>query len=127
MFERIRIWAHALKRDAYAVYLAARDPDTPWYVKGLAFAVAAYAFSPIDLIPDFVPVLGYLDDMILVPLGIWLVVSLIPEQEMAEYRARASDVMQRPHGGKIAALVIIAIWIFGAALLCWFVLSRRAR
>ena len=74
MFERIRSWARALKRDVYAVYLAARSPDTPWYVKALALVVAAYAFSPIDLIPDFIPVLGYLDDLILVPLGIWLVV-----------------------------------------------------
>jgi uncharacterized membrane protein YkvA (DUF1232 family) len=127
MFERIKGWAHALKRDAYAVYLAARDPDTPWYVKALAFVVAAYAFSPIDLIPDFVPLLGYLDDLILVPLGIWFVVSLIPEGAMAEYRAKASDVIQRPHGGKAAALVIIAVWIFGAALLCWFGFSRWAR
>ena len=127
MFDRIKIWARTLKRDAYAVYLAARDPNTPWYVKVLAAAVAAYAFSPIDLIPDFIPILGYLDDLILVPLGIWLVVSLIPEQAMAEYRARASEVMQRPHGGKIAAIAIIVIWILGAALLCWFALSRWNR
>lgn len=127
MFDRIKTWARALKRDAYAVYLAARDPKTPWYVKVLAAAVAAYAFSPIDLIPDFIPILGYLDDLILVPLGIWLVVSLIPEQAMAEYRARASEVMQRPHGGKIAAIAIIVIWILGATLLCWFALSRWNR
>jgi uncharacterized membrane protein YkvA (DUF1232 family) len=119
MFGRIKIWARALKRDAYAVYLAARDPNTPWYVKVLAVVVAAYAFSPIDLIPDFIPVLGYLDDLILVPLGIWLVVSLIPEQAMAGYRAKASEAMQRPHGSKFAAIAIIAIWIVGAALLCW--------
>ena len=125
MLDRIRIWARTLKRDAYAVYLAARSPATPWYVKVLATVVAAYAFSPIDLIPDFIPVIGYLDDLILVPIGIWLVVSLIPEQAMAEYRARASEVMQRPHGGKTAAIVIIAIWIFGAALLCWW--WRRVR
>jgi uncharacterized membrane protein YkvA (DUF1232 family) len=127
MFDRIKLWARALKRDAYAVYLAARDPDTPWYVKALAVVVAAYAFSPIDLIPDFIPVLGYLDDLILVPLGIWLVVSLIPEGAMAEYRAQASEVMQRPHDNKAAAIVIIAIWMFGAALLCWFALLRRER
>ena len=127
MFDRINIWARALKRDAYAVYLAARDPRTPWYVKVLAAAVAAYAFSPIDLIPDFIPVLGYLDDLILVPLGIWLVVSLIPQRAMAEYRARASEVMQRPGGGRIAAIVIIVIWTSGAALLCWFAVSRWNR
>ena len=127
MFDRIKTWARALKRDAYAVYLAARDPRTPWYVKVLAAAVAAYAFSPIDLIPDFIPVLGYLDDLILVPLGIWLVVSLIPQQAMAEYRARASEVMQRLGGSRIAAIVIIVIWMSGAALLCWFALSRWNR
>jgi uncharacterized membrane protein YkvA (DUF1232 family) len=124
MFDRIKIWALTLKRDAYAVYLAARNPNTPWYVKVLATVVAAYAFSPIDLIPDFIPIIGYLDDLILVPLGIWLVVSLIPEQAMAEYRAKAGEVMQRPHDGKIAAIAVIAIWMFGAALLCWFGLSR---
>src|ERR1700742_156636 len=124
MFDRLKLRARGLKRDAYAVYLAARDPNTPWYVKVLAFAVAGYALSPIDLIPDFIPVLGYLDDLILVPLGIWLVVSLIPEQAMAEYRAKASEAMQRPQDGKIAAMVIIVIWMSGAALLCWIVLSR---
>jgi uncharacterized membrane protein YkvA (DUF1232 family) len=127
MFDRIKLWARTLKRDAYAVYLAARNPDTPWYVKALAVAVAAYAFSPIDLIPDFIPVLGYLDDLILVPLGIWIVVSLIPEKAMAEYRAQASQVMQRPHDGKAAAIVIIAIWMLGATLLCWLVFSRRGK
>ena len=127
MFDRIKAWARSLKRDAYAVYLAARDPATPWYVKVLAAAVAAYAFSPIDLIPDFIPVLGYLDDLVLVPLGIWLVVSLIPEQAMAEYRAKASEVMQRPHNGRIAAIAIIAIWMISAALLCWLGFSHWER
>jgi uncharacterized membrane protein YkvA (DUF1232 family) len=127
MFDRIKIWARILKRDAYAVYLAARDPNTPWYVRALAVVVAAYALSPIDLIPDFIPILGYLDDLILVPLGIWLVVSLIPEQAMAEYRAEASEALRRPHDGKVAAIAIIAIWMFGAALLCWFGFSRWTR
>src|ERR1700761_6070727 len=110
MLDRLKSWARRLKRDAYAVYLAARDPDTPWYAKALAAAVAAYAFSPIDLIPDFIPVIGYLDDLLLVPLGIWLVISLIPEEAMARYRAEASARMQRPPGGKIVAIVIMAIW-----------------
>jgi uncharacterized membrane protein YkvA (DUF1232 family) len=123
MLERIRNWARALKRDAYAVYLAARSPDTPWYVKGLALIVAAYALSPIDLIPDFIPVLGYLDDLILVPLGIWLVVRLIPEQAMAGYRAKADELMERPHDGNVAAIVIMTIWLAGAVLLGWFVFS----
>jgi uncharacterized membrane protein YkvA (DUF1232 family) len=127
MFDRIKIWAFALKRDAYAVYLAARSPNTPWYVKVLAGVVAAYAFSPIDLIPDFIPVLGYLDDLILVPLGIWLVVSLIPEQAMADYRTKAGEIMQRPHDGKVAAIAIVVIWMLGAALLCWLGFSRWSR
>jgi uncharacterized membrane protein YkvA (DUF1232 family) len=127
MFHRIKIWALTLKRDTYAVYLAARHPNTPWYVKVLAAVVAAYALSPVDLIPDFIPVLGYLDDLILIPLGIWLVVSLIPEQAMVEYRAKAGEVMQRRQDGKVAAIVIMAIWIFGAALLCWYGFSRWGR
>ena len=127
MFRILKAWARRLIRDVHAIYFAAGDPRVPWYVRILAIAVAGYALSPIDLIPDFIPVIGYADDLIIVPLGIWLVVSLIPEPAMAEYRARASEIMQRPHGGKIAAIAIIAIWISGAALLCWFALSRWNR
>jgi uncharacterized membrane protein YkvA (DUF1232 family) len=90
----------------------------PWYARILAIAVAGYALSPIDLIPDFIPVIGYADDLIIVPLGIWLVVSLIPKEVMTEYRAKAIEVGQRPRS-KIAAIVIIAIWIFGAVVLGW--------
>src|ERR1700758_4572440 len=103
MFDRLKVRARALKRDAYAVYLAARDPRTPWYVKVLAFAVAGYALSPIDLIPDFIPVLGYLDDLILVPLGIWLVVQLIPPAIMAEHRRSAAAAQARPSSRVAAA------------------------
>jgi uncharacterized membrane protein YkvA (DUF1232 family) len=116
-----------LKRDTFAVYLAARNPDTPWYVKIIAIVVAAYAFSPIDLIPDFIPILGYLDDLILIPLGIWLVVALMPERAMAEFRAKASEVMQRPHDSKVAAVTIVAIWALGAALVCWLAFSHWGR
>ena len=84
MFSRLKIWARRLSRDGHAIYLASRDPRVPWYAKFLAIAVAGYALSPIDLIPDFIPVLGYLDDLIIVPLGIWLVVSLMPEGIMVE-------------------------------------------
>jgi uncharacterized membrane protein YkvA (DUF1232 family) len=83
-------WARTVKRDAHALYLAARDPRVPWYAKALVVAIAAYAASPIDLIPDFIPVVGYLDDIIIVPLGIALVIKLIPAEIMAEYRALAS-------------------------------------
>ena len=75
---RLAAWARSIKRDVHAVYLASRDPRTPWYAKALAIGVAAYALSPIDLIPDFIPVLGQLDELIILPLGIWLVVRLIP-------------------------------------------------
>ena len=113
MVERLRGWARGIKRDVHALYLSARDPRVPWYAKAVALAVAAYALSPIDLIPDFIPVLGYLDDLILVPLGILLAVRLIPPAVFAEHRATAtSDPLQASRG---AAVVIIAIWI-GLAL-----------
>ena len=83
----LKSWARALKRDVSALWIAARDPRVPWYAKALAGAVAAYALSPIDLIPDFIPVLGYLDDLILVPAGIWLVLRLVPRNLMREFRA----------------------------------------
>src|SRR3954447_5567152 len=91
MLRRLKEWALALIRDVKAIYLASRDPRLPWYSKALAVAVAAYALSPVDLIPDFIPVLGYLDDLIIVPLGIALVVRLIPPEVIAEYRIRADS------------------------------------
>jgi uncharacterized membrane protein YkvA (DUF1232 family) len=115
---RLKNRARVLRRDAHAIRLASRDPRMPWIVKFLAIAVAGYALSPIDLIPDFVPVLGYLDDLIIVPLGIWLVIALIPEDVMHEYRAMASAAAQRPVS-KAAAIIIVALWISGAALLGW--------
>src|SRR5438105_5125543 len=96
MFSRIKAWAYEVNRDGYAIYLASRDPRVPWYAKALAIAVAAYALSPIDLIPDFIPIIGYLDELILLPLGIWLVVSLMPPEIMVEYRAKADEAGQRP-------------------------------
>ena len=116
MLRILKAWARRLIRDIHAVYLAARDPRMPWYVRVLAIAVAGYALSPIDLIPDFIPVIGYADDLVIVPLGIWLVVWLIPNEAMAEYRAKAIEAEQRPRS-KIAAVVIIAIWVFAAAVL----------
>ncbi len=107
---RLRDWAREIKRDVHALYLAARDPRVPWYAKAVALAVAAYALSPIDLIPDFIPVLGYLDDVIIVPLGIVLAVRLIPADILAEHRAVASEAGKRP-ASRTAAVVIVAIWI----------------
>jgi uncharacterized membrane protein YkvA (DUF1232 family) len=114
----IKIWARGLRRDAHAVYLAAHDPRVPWYAKALAIAVAGYALSPVDLIPDFIPVLGYIDDLIIVPLAVGLVVSLIPNEVMAEYRTKADEAEQRPRSRE-AAIIIVAIWIVGAAALGW--------
>jgi uncharacterized membrane protein YkvA (DUF1232 family) len=119
MLERARQWARAIKRDVVAVWIAARDPRVPWYAKAVALAVAAYALSPIDLIPDFIPVLGYLDDLIIVPLGILLVVKLIPAELMAEFRAEATRREGAPRS-VIAALVIVTIWISAAVLLLWW-------
>ena len=109
-------WARAIKRDVHAVWLAARDPRTPWIAKALALVVAAYAVSPIDLIPDFIPVLGYLDDIIIVPLGIMLVVKLIPPEVMNELRKTAANATEHPVS-RMAAGAFITIWILSAALL----------
>jgi len=113
-------WARLVKRDIHAIYLCSRDPRVPWHAKALAIFVAAYALSPIDLIPDFVPVLGYLDDVILVPAGIWLVVRLIPAHIMAEHRELAAAAHDRPVS-RTAAAVIVAIWIASAILCGWLV------
>ncbi len=125
IFHNLKRWARALLRDVHAVYLAAYDPRVPWYAKVLAAAVAGYALSPIDLIPDFIPVLGYAGDLIIVPLGIWLAVSLIPQEVMAEYRIKADEAGQRPRS-TIAAIAIVAIWIFSFVALCWVVLAHWA-
>jgi uncharacterized membrane protein YkvA (DUF1232 family) len=117
---RLRRWAAEITRDVYAVALAARDPRVPWYAKALALAVAAYAVSPIDLIPDFIPVLGLADELVILPLGILLVVALIPRDVMEEHRARAGEAMQR-RPSRTAAAVIVAVWLALAALTGWLV------
>ena len=98
LISRVKTSARALRRDAHAIFLASRDPRVPWAVKLLALAVAGYALSPIDLIPDFIPVLGYLDDLTIVPLGIWLVIALIPKDVMDEYRTAANAAATRRRG-----------------------------
>lgn len=119
--QRLRQRAQQLKAETLALYLAARHPDTPWYAKLLAAGVAAYALSPIDLIPDFIPVLGYLDDLILVPAGIALAVRLVPAEVLAECRTRAAETLAgaRPVS-RAATVVVIAVWIAtGAFLVLW--------
>jgi len=118
MTGRLKEWARTVKRDAHAVYLAGRDPRTPWYAKVLALCVAGYALSPIDLIPDFIPILGLLDDAIIVPLGIIAVVWMIPADVMTEHRAAATLAAERP-SSRTAALVIVGIWAASIALTGW--------
>ena len=118
MLERTKQWARVVRRDVHALYLAGRDPRVPWHAKVLALLVAGYALSPIDLVPDFVPVVGYLDDVILVPLGIVLVVKLIPPGIMAEHRASAAAAQDRPVS-RVAAVIIAGIWLACAALAGW--------
>lgn len=112
--------ARQLKRETYALYLAYRDSRTPWYAKLVAGCVVAYAFSPLDLIPDFVPVFGLLDDLILVPLGIALALHMIPPQVMADSRARADQMLDqgRPTNW-IAAAIILFIWLLVAAVVAF--------
>jgi uncharacterized membrane protein YkvA (DUF1232 family) len=119
-------WARRIKRDAIALWLAARDPRTPAAAKIVAGAVAAYALSPIDLIPDFIPVIGYLDDLLIVPLGILLAVRLVPPVLMAEFRELALQREGRP-AGRAALLVIVVIWIALAAIACWYAWSKATR
>ena len=118
MIQRIRQWARLARRDVYAVYRAARDPRVPWYAKVLAFCVAGYALSPIDLIPDFVPVLGYMDDLIIVPFGILIVVKLIPPEIIAEHRASAAAAQGRPVN-HTAAIVIVVVWAASIVVAAW--------
>ncbi|MEA3029904.1 MAG: hypothetical protein QOG13_1229 [Sphingomonadales bacterium] len=123
MISSLKARARNLKRDVVALWIAARDRRVPWYAKVVAGAVAAYALSPIDLIPDFIPVLGYLDDLLIVPAGIWLVAKLIPSPLMAEFRERADQRAERPTS-YLAAAVIALIWLGAVAGFIW--LCRQA-
>jgi uncharacterized membrane protein YkvA (DUF1232 family) len=118
--DRWKARAGNLKRELSALALAARDPRTPWYAKALAIGVVAYAFSPIDLIPDPIPVLGYLDDLILIPLGIALVLRLIPDEVMAESRAKAATNGSNQRNW-IAAFVIVCCWVALVAFSGWLI------
>jgi uncharacterized membrane protein YkvA (DUF1232 family) len=126
MIARLRALAAALKLDVVALWIAAREPRVPWAAKAVAAAVAAYALSPIDLIPDFIPVLGLVDELVLLPLGLWLAIRLIPPALMAEFRAAAAARAGRPVS-YAAAATIMALWLAGAALLAWWFWPRGAR
>jgi uncharacterized membrane protein YkvA (DUF1232 family) len=109
-----------MKRDVVALWLAARDPRVPWYAKAAAASVAAYALSPIDLIPDFIPVVGHLDDLVIVPLGILLAVRLVPAPVMEALRAEAMKRENRPASRAGLALIVI-IWAIAAAIVAWWI------
>jgi len=125
--DKLRDWARRLKRQLFALYLAARRADTPWYAKAAAAAVVAYAFSPIDLIPDFIPVLGLLDDVVLVPLGVWLAVRLVPGVVMDECRAEAVRRLaagsRKPRSAAGAVFVGLA-WLACAAAAAYWIVRR---
>lgn len=120
--DRAKGWARSIKRDVVVVWLIARDGRTPWGVRILAGCVAAYALSPIDLIPDFVPVLGYFDDLLIVPLGILAVLKFMPPPLLAEHRHAAQSIAARPvsRGGLVA---IVALWLIGALVIATLVLD----
>ena len=127
MFSQLRTRARELKREAYAVYLAARDPRTPWYAKALIFFVIAHTFSPIDLIPDFIPVLGYLDDLIITPGGLWLAVRLIPPEVMSEAREAAVTHSADRSAGRVGAVLIVLVWLLAATAIVYLFLHFTKR
>lgn len=121
LLEKAKAWARNLKRDVVALWIAARDPRTPFSAKLVAGAVAAYALSPIDLIPDFIPVLGYLDDLLIVPLGILIAIRLIPEPLMADFRQQALERDGKPKS-MAAASAIIVIWLVSITALAYWLM-----
>ena len=127
LLARLKQRARALKNEALAVYLAARDPRTPWYVKALIFFVVAHTFSPIDLIPDFIPVFGYLDDLIITPGGLWLAVHMIPAEVLAEARATAASRDIDRSVGTIGAAIIVLLWIVGLSATVYLILRYFKR
>jgi uncharacterized membrane protein YkvA (DUF1232 family) len=123
MFDRARAWAARMRRETVAVYLAIRDPRTPWIARVVGGLVVAYAASPLDLVPDFVPILGFVDDLVIVPFGLWLTVRLIPHEILVEARARADAELRRPKS-VLAGFFVVAVWV--GVLLLAIALVRRA-
>ena len=126
MIEKFKSRARVIKNEALAVYLATRDPRTPWYAKALVFFVVAHTFSPIDLIPDFIPVLGYLDDLIVTPLGIALAIRLIPDEVLAEARASVTGSGVESGVGFMGAVLVVLTWILTAAMIIFLVLFLQS-
>ena len=124
LIEKWKQRAKKFKIEIYAIYLAYKDPRVPWYARIFAACVVGYAFSPIDLIPDPIPILGYLDDLILIPLGVMLTLKMIPKEVMTECRERSKEIMRQGKPvNRIAAIVIIAVWVLFAAIAVGFMLN----
>ena len=127
--ENLKVWANRIKRDGVTLWFAGKHPGTPWFAKALGLFVVAYALSPIDLIPDFIPVLGYVDDILLLPALIWLTVKLLPELVLAECRVQA-DAWMTEKGSKpssrAGAIMIIVLWI-ALGIAAWFCLNPPAK
>lgn len=124
----LKVWAKRIKRDGVTLWFAGKHPDTPWYAKALGLLVVAYALSPIDLIPDFIPVLGYVDDILLLPALIWLTVKLLPQSVLAECRVQA-DAWMAEKGSKpssrAGAIMIIVLWV-ATGVAAWLWLNPRS-
>lgn len=120
---KLSAWARRMRLDLAALYLLARDPRTPWYAKLIAGITVAYALSPIDLIPDFIPIIGYFDDLILVPLGIWLALRLIPSELIAECREKAAHMDSLSRNWS-AAMVIVVVWLMLCTAVIWAVVAK---
>lgn len=127
MLDRLKGQVRQLKKEVHAIALAARDPRTPWYAKALIFFVVAHTLSPIDLIPDFIPVLGLLDDLLITPGGLWLAVRLIPPEVLQEARAVAAQQPAEKDLGKIGAALIILIWFLTAGVIAYLFLRFTKR
>lgn len=127
MLEQWKSRAGALKNEACAIYLAAKDPRTPWYAKALIFFVVAHTFSPIDLIPDFIPALGYLDDLIVTPGGLWLAMRLIPPEVLAEARETVTSrgVARSVGYGAVGAAIIVVLWVVVLASIIYLIIRAR--
>ena len=122
MLQRWKSWARHLKKETHALYHAYRDPRVPWYAKLLAIFVVAHTLSPIDLIPDFIPVLGYLDDLIITPLGLALLLKMIPEEVMVEARRKAQISMDAKDPSRLGLIIVLAVWVLALLLVVlWIV------
>ena len=120
MWSRVKHWAQIVKRDTVCLYFAARDPRTPWYAKVIAASVVAYVLSPIDLIPDFIPIIGYLDDILLVPMGLWIAMRMVPSDVIEDCRLQATQLTEWPTS-RSAALIILLVWMGAASAIGWII------